>query len=309
MQKTVYVTLSQFCETDESPRRVLLDAGFRLVENRTGRRIKAEEMYDALKDADAVLAAVEPYTADLLERLPRLKCISRCGAGTDAIDLNAAEKYGKAVLATPDEIVEPVAQMALGMILGLARNFIPHKTDFMEGLWKKHTGFLLSEWTIGLVGFGRIARKLEEYLRPLSPKILVFDPYLPPNGFPPSVKAVSFEELLQQSDMISLHASRSAQDGHLMGEKEFAKMKRGSFLVNTARGYLVDEKDLEAAVKSGHLAGAAMDVFEKEPYLGPLAKFPNVLATPHVATLTRASRAAMELRAARNVVEFFKEVS
>lgn len=309
VKKNVYIALSQFCETDDQPRRVLQEAGFEVKENKTGRRIKTEEMFDALKDADAVVAGVEPYDALLLARLPKLKLISRCGIGTDALDLNACKERDIKVSVTVDEIVEPVAQMALGMILALARNFPKHGNDFQNNLWKKHTGAQISEWTIGLIGFGRIARKLEEYLRPLAPKILVCDPHVEAHTLTKGVEACSPETLLSRADLVSLHAARASAEGVLLGKNEFAKMKRGSFLVNTARGYLIDEKALELALKENHLAGAALDVFEQEPYQGPLAKLPNVLLTPHVATLTHSSRAAMERRAAQNVVDFFKEVS
>lgn len=307
-QKTVYVTLSEFCKNDDRPRKLLQEAGFIVKENTTGRRIKREEMMDALKTADGVLAAVEPYDAELLSQLPQLKCISRCGIGTDAIDLEAAKKYGKGVLVTVDEIVEPVAQMALAMILALARNFVPHIHDFKEGSWKKQTGFSMSELTVGLIGFGRIAKQLAKYLQPLGSPILVCDPFLKRGDFPTGIAPVDLDTLLSRSDLVSIHAARSAKEGVLLGANEFSKMKRGSFLVNTARGYMVGETALEEALKSGHLAGAALDVFEEEPYKGSLAKLPNVLCTPHVGTLTRGSRVAMELRCARNVVDFFSRM-
>lgn len=307
-QKTVYVTLSQFCETDDTPRRILKEAGFVVKENTTGRRIKREEIIFALQGADAVLAAVEPYDAEILSQLSQLQCISRCGIGTDAIDLEAAKKYKKEVLVTVDEIIEPVAQMTLGMIFALARNFPQHVNDFQKGEWKKHTGFLLSEWIVGLIGFGRIARALAGYLQPFGCKILVADPFLKPSDMPKNIMLCSLDTLLAQSDLVSLHASRSPKEGILMGEKEFAKMKKGSRLVNTARGYMVDEKALGEALQSGRLSGAALDVFEKEPYKGPLARYPNVLCAPHVGTLTRGSRAAMEFRCAQNVIDFFEKL-
>lgn len=306
--KIVYVTLSQFCEENDQPRRLLQDAGFLVKENKTGRRIKREEMLMNLRDADAVLAAVEPYDSDLLARLPKLKCISRCGAGADAIDLNAAKKHGIEVLVTREEIVEPVAQMTMAMILSLARNLPLHQKDFSDGLWKKHTGRLLSEWTIGLIGFGRVGRKVEEYLKPFGPKVFVCDPYLNPSEVPAGVSFCDLPTLLKQSDLVSLHASRGTKDGYLITAKEFFQMKKGSFFVNTARGFMVDEKALQAALDSGQLAGVALDVFEEEPYQGPLVNYPNVFLTPHVSTLTMASRAAMELRCAQNVVSFFERL-
>ncbi len=306
MSANVYIALQQFCETDTEPLRVLKDAGHRVTENRLGRRLKAEEMAELLADAEAVLAGVEPYDGPLLEKLPKLRCISRCGAGTDSVDLEAAKKKGVAVLTTPDEVAQPVAELTLGMMLALARRFPQSVRNFDAGKWSKQTGFLLSEWTIGLVGFGRIGRAVERLLRPMNPRILACDPILRPDQFPQGVTPVSLNELLAQSDLVSVHVSGRPQDGPVLSGEQIARMKPGSFIVNTARGYLVDETALAGALTAGKLAGAALDVFEKEPYDGPLARLPQVLCTPHVATLTRASRAAMELRCARNVVEFFR---
>ena len=306
MAGNVYVALQQFCESDDAPRRILQEAGLRVTENRLGRRLRGEEMAEQLADAEAVLAGVEPYDARLLERLPKLRCISRCGAGTDSVDMEAARRRGVTVLTTPDEVVEPGAQLTLGMILALARGFPQSIRNFDAGRWSKQTGFLLSEWTVGLAGFGRIGRAVERLLRPMGPRILVSDPFLASGDLPPGLQPVTLNELLAQSDLVSIHASRRPEEGPLLGGKEIGRMKQGSFLVNTARGYLVDEQALAEGLSSGRLAGAALDVFEKEPYDGPLAKMPQVLCTPHVATLTRASRSAMELRCARNVADFFR---
>ena len=308
-QKKVYVALQKFCETDDRPRKVLREAGFQVEENRWGRRLRREEMPELLREADAILAGVEPYDAKLLEALPKLQCISRCGVGTDSIDEVAARRLGVAILNTPEEVVEPVAELTVAMILALARHLPLHVADFQEGLWKKRTGFLLSEWTVGLVGFGRIGQAVECLLRPFGPRILVSDPRLEGQGLPETVTPCPLDTLLSQADCISLHLSRPAQEGPLIGPKELASMKRGSYLVNTARGFLVDEAALQEALLCGHLAGAALDVFETEPYSGPLASLPQVLCTPHIATLTRASRCAMELSSAQNVVQFFLETN
>jgi len=307
--KTVFIALQQFCEQDDQPLKVLQRAGFEVHRNSLGRRIHREEMLEAFQGADAVLAGVEPYDANLLEALPRLKCISRCGAGTDSIDLEAARRRNITVLTTPEEATEPVAQLTLGMILALARNLLLHGKDFDAGQWRKRTGHLLSEWTLGLVGFGRIGRALERHLRTFGPKILVADPFIQPQELPEGVVLCDLPRLLSQADLISIHVNRRPEEGVLIGQNELALMKRGSYLVNTARGHLVDEEALFEALKSGHLSGAALDVFEEEPYTGPLSRLPQVICTPHVATLTQASRAAMELRCARNVMEFFQNRS
>ncbi len=302
----VYVALSQFCRDDDRPRRVLRDAGFEVREHASGARIRREEMAEALCEADAVLAGVEPYDAELMATLPRLRCISRCGIGTDSIDLSAAKRLGVSVLTTVDEIVEPVAQMTIAMILALARHVPEHGRDFQAGVWKKYTGHLLSEWTIGLIGFGRIGRMVEGYLRVFGPRVLVADPNLREDRVPSGLERVDLAALLARADLVSLHAARPAHEGPLLGRHEISTMKAGSRLVNTSRGYLVDESALVDALQSGHLAGAALDVFDTEPYRGPLAAFPQVLGTPHVGTLTKASRIAMELRCALNVVAWFR---
>jgi D-3-phosphoglycerate dehydrogenase len=228
--------------------------------------------------------------------------------GTDAIDVEAAHRRGIAVYTTPDEVVEPVAQLTVAMMLALARNLPQHLQDFREGLWKKRTGALMSEWTIGLLGFGRVGRMVERYLRPFAPRVLVHDPAVSREDVPQRVRWADLPSLLAESDLVSLHVSRAKEAGPLLGAKEIAMMKRGSFLVNTARGFLVDEEALEEALRRGHVAGAALDVFQDEPSTGPLAALPNVLCTPHVASLTRASRASMEHGAAANIVAHFAKV-
>ena len=301
----VYVALQQFCEHDDRPRRFLEGAGFEVRLNMLGRRLRRDELPQLLRDAHAVIAGVEPYDAELLATLPQLQCISRCGVGTDAIDLDAARARGIAVYTTVEDVVEPVAQMTVAMILALARNLPLHVADVRAGQWRKHTGRLLSEWSVGLIGCGRIGRAVAQYLRAFGPRVLVADPVLTSREAPEGTVLCSLERLLAEADLVSVHAGRRREEGALLGARELAQMKPGSFLVNTARGHLVDERALQAALERGHLAGAALDVFEEEPYAGPLHRLPNVLCTPHVATLTRASRMAMEWRCARHVVEHF----
>jgi D-3-phosphoglycerate dehydrogenase len=301
---TVYVALQQFCECDDRPRQLLQEAGCDVRQNPFGRRLRAEDLREVLQGVDAVLAGVEPYDAGLLRALPRLKCISRCGIGTDAIEVEEARRLGITVCATADEVIEPVAQLTVAMILALARNFPWHIADARAGRWQKRSSVLLSEWTVGLVGFGRIGRVVAEYLHVFQPRrICVTDPVCRVGETSRGVALRDLSGLLAESDVVSIHASRRQEEGPLIGPAELAQMKPGGFLVNTSRGSLVDERALYEALTSGRLAGAALDVFEEEPYQGPLMTLPQVLCTPHVATLTKASRAAMELRCAQHVVD------
>lgn len=298
----VFVALSQFCENDPTPERFLREAGWVVRRNPLGRRLTREEVPHLLQGAQAVLAGVEPYPAETLAQLPNLRCISRCGTGTDSIDLKAAERSGITVLTTPDEVVPAVAELTVAMILALARNFPLHGTDLKAGHWQKRTGRLLSELTIGLIGFGRIGKRVSELLRVFGARLLVTDPQANPSD---PVVRVPLHQLLVEADVVSLHASGAPEKGCLLGKQEIASMKPGAMLVNTARGHLVDEPALIEALRQGHLSAAALDVFREEPCSGELMQLPSVLATPHVGSLTVSSRAAMERRCAKNVVDFF----
>lgn len=305
--KAVYIAVSQFCEADEAPRTALLDAGFTVDENRLGRRLRAEELVAAVGRADAIIAGVEPYSAAALEAFPQVRCISRVGVGVDAIDLDAAKRLGITVLNTPDEVAEPVAQLTVGMVLALARNLPEYGVTLRQASWKRYTGALLSEWTVGLVGFGRIGRAVEQCLRPFGATVVVSDPGLRQQDLPAGVELLDLDALLVRADLVSLHVARAVSDGPVLSREQFERMKRGSRIVNTSRGYLIDEMALLSALESGHLSGAALDVYETEPYSGPLAKLPQVLCTPHIGTLTNASRRAMELKAAANVIDFLRQ--
>ena len=302
---TIYVALQQFGEHDVHPLKLMQDAGFEVRRNPQGRRLQRDELLEELQDAVAVLAGMESYDAALLAALPTLRCISRCGVGTDGIDLDAARRRKIAVLTTPDEVVEPVAEMTIALILALARHIPTYCRQSASGQWRRHTGSMLQEWTVGLVGFGRIGRAIERYLRSFGPRVIVTDPALTALDVPEGVRLLPLRSLLAEADLVSLHAARPREAGPLLGKRELAMMKPGSRLVNTARGFLVDETALYQALVSGHLAAAALDVFGEEPYTGPLLKLPNVLCTPHAASMTKASRIAMEFRCAQHVVEFF----
>ena len=302
----IYIALQSFGKLESLPLRTLEEAGFEVRLNRLGRRLVQEEMADLLRDAHGVIAGVEPYRADLLAQLSNLRCISRCGVGLDSVDLEAAKSHNIAVLSTPDEVVQPAAELTLSFILALARNLGLHQENFHRGIWEKQTGYLLSEWTIGLIGYGRIAQAVRRLLVPFGPRVLASDPRLPEGEMLDDTRICGLPELLEASDLVSLHAARSPKEGAILSRRELLSMKPGSRLVNIARGHLVEEEALVEALQSGHLSAAALDVFEVEPYTGPLAQMPQVLLTPHVATLSRSSRVQMELRAAQNIIHFFQ---
>jgi len=300
----ILVTLSTFCEDDAAPRRRLEASGFTFVENTSGRRMTPEEVLAHGTDWIGLIAGVEPYTAETLAKLPRLKCISRVGVGVDSIDLAAARARGIVVRNTPDAPILAVAEMAIAHILDVLKLTTYHTALMRQRRWAKKTGSMLGGKGVGLVGVGRIGRCVAERLASFGVTLLGTDP-VPDAKWAArtGLRYCGLEELLKTSDIVSVHALRPAGQGPLIGAAEIARMKPGAILINTARGHLVDAAALEAALRRGALAGAGLDVFPEEPYAGPLCELENVVLTPHIATLTKETRVQMETEAVENLLE------
>ena len=255
--------------------------------NTSGKRITTAELVAQAADATVAIAGVEPYDASVLAQLPKLRCISRCGAGTDSIDLGEARRRGIAVLNTPDVPTEAVAELAMAMILSLARRLRQQANLMGRREWRRLEGHLLAGRRVGLVGLGRIGRRVVELLQPFRAAVAAADPgadrvWADAHG----VALITLDELLATSDVVSLHAARSGAHPLRLGAGELARMKAGAVLVNLARGGMVDEAALHEALTSGRLAGAGLDVYSEEPYRGALCDLENVVLTPHDATLT-----------------------
>lgn len=301
----IFVALSTFAEHDRRPIELLEASGHPYRIHRTGKRITTSEILREGADAVVILAGVEPYDAATLERLPALRCISRCGVGVDAIDLGAARDRAITVVNTPHVPTAAVAELALAMFLALSRSLRPQANLMQARRWERKTAHLLGARTVGLVGLGRIGQRVARLCRAFDARVLAFDPLADPAlARSLDVQLVSRERLLQEADIVSLHASRNAEQKALIGKPEFAQMKRGAILVNLARGEMVDEAALVEALRSGHLGGAGLDVFAEEPYSGPLCDFEQVILTPHSATMPVETRAAMELACVQNGIRF-----
>jgi len=305
----VYVALSTFAQEDKRPLEALKAGGFPFVLNIGGKRLTKPEVIQNLKGYDAVIAGLEPYDREVLEALPQLKCISRCGVGIDNVDAAAAIESKIAVLNTPQVVVLPVAELTLGLMLDLSRRMTEHTELMRKGKWERLTGRDLAGKTVGIVGLGRIGRKVAQILRLLGVSVIACDifpdaPWAAAN----KVELITLPELLKRSDIVTLHLSGAA-NCVLIGAAELAQMKKGSFLINVARGGFVDGSALVDALKNGQLGGAGLDVYSEEPYHGPLTQMSNVILTPHVGTLTLESRALMELEAVENLLGFLSTCS
>lgn len=252
-----------------------------------------------------MIAGVEPITAAVLkDAAPHLEVISRCGTGLDNVDLSAAEKLGIVVRNTPAAPAEAVAELTVGLIFALIRGITHHDHLVRAGFWTKRMGVLLSEITVGIIGLGRVGKRVASVIQPFGAKVLASEikpdyEWIASHG----VSLVTIPELLTASDIVSLHLPYATGElHHFINAQRLKAMKQGSYLINTSRGALVDEEALCLALRQEHLGGAAIDVFEHEPYHGPLTKFTNVILSPHVGSYARATRSRMELEAAQNLI-------
>lgn len=303
----VLVALQSFSKYSETPCKLLQEAGVAIVLNKLGHRLNQMEIIQLGKDCDAVIAGVEPYDEHVLNNLPNLKCISRSGVGIDNIDIEKAEQKGIAILNTPDVVVQPVAEMTIAMIFDLLRLLTLHTNWLKSGRWEKLAGHLLSGRKVGIIGLGRIGKRVAEMLKVLNADVYGFDIY-PDRVWADmhGVKITSLQSILEVSDVLCLHVSVSKENPFILGKGEIAQMKKDSIIINTSRGQVIDEGALYEALKSGHLGGAGLDVFGNEPYHGALCELENVVLTPHISTLTEESRAEMEMQAVENLLRYFK---
>lgn len=302
----IAITTSSFGESDIRPLQLLRDSGFEVILNPYGRKLDQKEFIELTRDAISIIAGTETLDSKILAELPALKVISRCGVGMDNVDLKATERLGIKVYNTPDAPVIAVAELTIGLILTLLRKITLMDREIRSGLWKKRMGSLLSGKQVGIIGFGRIGRKIAELLMTMEAGVFFADPNVTEREadiFP----RMEFKELLKSSDITSLHLSNSKENYRLLGQKEFSLMKKGAFLINCSRGGMVDEDALYLALKDGKLAGAAIDVFEHEPYIGPLKELDNVILTPHIGSYAKEVRVEMEMQAVKNLLEGLKK--
>lgn len=291
---------SSFAEEDPTPLRMLEDARVTVKPNPFGRRLTQEEVIEHLRGVDGLIAGLEPLNrAVLASAAPRLKAIARVGIGMTNVDLDAARELGIAVSNTPEGPVRAVAELTVAALLAIARNIVPMNTALHAGTWKKMIGFGLEDTPVLIVGLGRIGRRVAELLRVFGARVLWYDPHIEGAAPEIGVRVASLDEGLAQAAVVSLHASGTQC---LLGADRFALMRDGAVLLNSARGELVDEAALVAALESGKVGAAWFDAFWKEPYDGPLTRFPQVLLTPHTGTYTRQCRLDMETQAVRNLL-------
>jgi D-3-phosphoglycerate dehydrogenase len=278
-------------------------AGIALRTNPFRRRLTEDEAIDLLADGVVgLVAGLEPLTERVLGSAPSLRAVARVGIGLDSVDLDAA--LGIEVMNTPDPPARAVAELTLGHILSLLRRISLVDRRLHAGTWEPEMGSLLSGRTVGIVGFGRIGRRLARLLEPFEVEILVHDPAA--DDVPH--ERTGLDELLSRSQVVTLHVPYAPDTHHLIDARRLGLMRPDAILVNVARGGLVDEAALAEAAGREGIAGAALDCFAEEPYRGPLAGLDRVQMTAHMGTYARETRELMEREAATKLVECLRRL-
>jgi D-3-phosphoglycerate dehydrogenase / 2-oxoglutarate reductase len=293
----------------EPERRVLGPLG---VEVRAGQCRSEDEVIALAKDANAILNCYAKMTARVIGELRHCKVIARYGIGVDNVDLAAATRAKIVVTNVPDYCVDEVSDHGLALFLALARRVVAADQAVKGGTWDvvAHKGIQrLRGQTLGLLGFGKIARALAAKAQALGMRVIAVDPFVDAAAMARlNVRAVDMDTLLAESDAVSVHVPLSPETRGIIGERALARMKPTAFLINTSRGGLVDERALAAALTAGRLAGAALDVVEKEPPPPdhPLRKAPNVILTPHLAFYSREAVVELQTKVAEEAARAFR---
>lgn len=299
MNKLV-ISTSSF-DLDNNPHiQHLLKEGMHIIGNSYGRKLTEDETIDLLgENTIGMIAGIEPLTERVFASAKNLKVVSRCGSGLDSVDLAAANRYGIAVLNTPEAPAQAVAELTMGLMLAALRRICHVDRLLRTGEWPRTQGQLLAAQSVGIVGLGRVGRRVARLCQAFGARVVAHDSYVEES--PQGIELVPLEKLLAEADVVSLHLTYDADTHHMLNREVFARMKSGAVVINTARGGLIDETALAEALTSGQLGAAALDVFEEEPYRGPLLKCDNAILTSHIGSLARESRQRMEVEAADNL--------
>jgi D-3-phosphoglycerate dehydrogenase len=261
------------------------------------------------RDAEAIMVTSAAVTGEIMDRLPNLRVIGRPGIGYDVVDVPAATARGIAVFSAPGFCAREVADHTLMMALALARKAPVLHQAIRRGVYERGLASPMPaayEMTLGLIAFGEIGREVALRAKPFGFRLLAHDPFVTPEtAAGHGVTLVGLDELLAQADIVSVHAPLNQATRHLLGAREFGLMKPTAYVINTARGPVIDQAALIEALRAGRIAGAGLDVFEREPLEAdsPLARMENVLLTPHTAGMSDSSQMAVRRRTARNIAD------
>ena len=304
----IAVTSRTFCRSEKMCTE--LEKYFSNVKyNSEGLHFNENTLMEFLSNCEGAILSEEKLSKKVINNLPELKVVSKFGVGLDSIDVPHMQEKGISLKWKPGVNAASVAELSICYLILILREAQILNKSLTQGSWLQSTNSRnLSEVTIGILGFGQIGQKLAEYLKPFNSKILAHDEFIDSKIGLPDIEFVSFEELLEKSDAVSIHLPLNKSTKGIISHKELAMMKQDSVLINLSRGGIVDEDALYEALLSQKLAGAAFDVFEEEPIeSSDLFSLKNFYCTPHIAGTSISSTNALGLSAIEGLKEFFKE--
>lgn len=302
----VLITTVPFGDKNYLPLEMLENAGIEYLINPHNKRLSEDMLAELVTDFDVIIAGTETISERVMERASNLKLISRVGIGLDGVDLIAAKRRGIKVSYTPDAPAPAVAELTVGMMLALLRSVHVANAQMHQGKWERIFGRRLAEVTIGVIGVGRIgARVLRRTKGFGTPKILVNDILPNPElGREFKLEWVTKEQIYQEADIISFHLPLTHLTKNMVRREQLLSMKPDAMIINVSRGGIINEDDLYEVMKEGYLAGAAIDVFEHEPYSGRLVEIERCLLTSHMGSMSVDCRVRMEIEATEEAVRF-----
>ncbi len=305
MVTKVLIATRSFGSTSQRPWDVLAQAGFETIRADMSQKITEDRLVNLLEGVEAAIIGIVPMSARVIERSPGLRVVVAHGVGVDHIDLEAAARHDVIVANCPGTNDQAVADLTIGLMLSIARRIPFVDRDVRIGKWGRHTGNELWKKTLGLIGLGRIGQGVAKRALGFDMEVLAFDPYVDSeHARALGVRMTEFEDVLTSADFLSLHAVLTEETRNMLGQRELSMMKPSAFLINTARGGLVDETALHTALAEGRLAGAALDTFVAEPPVGsPLLELENVVVTPHIGAHSNEAIERVGVLAAQNVVQ------
>lgn len=303
------ITTVPFGDKNRLPLELLENAGIEYLVNPLNKKLTEEQLADMVSDFDVIIAGTEPITEKVMNKASNLKMISRVGIGLDSVDLLAAKERNIQVSYTPDAPAPAVAELTLGMMLTLLRSVHVSNSQMHKGEWQRIFGRRLAEITVGVIGVGRIGGRVLRRTKPFgTPKLLVND-IKPDYKMNPDLKLewVTKEQIYKEADIICLHLPLTRLTKNMVRKEQLMSMKKDAIIINTSRGGIINEQDLYEVMNNGHLSGAAIDVFEKEPYDGNLAKIERCLLTAHMGSMSIDCRTRMEIEATEEAIRFITQ--
>ena len=305
----VLITTVPFATYNKFPIELLESAGVDFLINPLNKKLTEEELAKMVDDVDIIIAGTEIISEYVMQRAKKLKLISRVGIGLDGIDLLAAKRRNIKVSYTPDAPAPAVAELTIGLLITLLRSVHVSNSQMHQGIWNRYFGKRIANTTIGIIGVGRIGSRVLNRLPVFgTPRILVND-IIKDSSLDRKFKLewVDKETIYKESDVISLHVPLTVATKNMITLNELKMMKSDAILINTCRGGVINETDLYDSMQSDHLSGAAIDVFEEEPYCGPLSKIERCILTSHMGSMSIDCRERMEIEATEEVVRFINE--